>query len=54
MRIVIAVAIVLVLAGCATYPSYTPQSSAQPAPGTIRPFIGASMTVGAGVGSSLK
>ena len=51
MRIVITVAVVLVLAGCATY---SPQSSVQPAPGTIRPFIGESMTVGAGVGSNLK
>jgi len=54
MRIVITVAIVLVLAGCATYAPHSAQSSGQPAPGTIRPFIGESMTVGAGVGSSLK
>ena len=54
MRIVIAIATVLALAGCAAYPSHPAQSAAQPLPGTITPFIGESLTVGAGVGHSLK
>jgi len=54
MRIVVTVTIVLVVASCATYPSQPVQGSAQPTPGTIRPFVNESMTVGAAVGSSLK
>lgn len=54
MGIVVALATVLVLAGCGTYPSGPAQSTAQPAPGTIRPFIGQTMVVGARVGSGLK
>jgi hypothetical protein len=54
VRIIIAVAMVLALANCATYPPHPAQSIAQPLPGTIRPFVGESMTVGAGVGSGLK
>jgi len=53
MRMTMAIAIVLALAGCAA-PADSAHTTSQPSPGTITPFIGASMTVGAAVGHGSK
>ncbi len=46
----IGLTLLLALAGCSA-PTAQPTATAQPAPGTLRPYIGGLTTVGVGVGA---